>query len=213
MYPRTLINSGGGQHIHSHLEKGLRISEIYSPVSLIRVLRNIRPKYSKVIQLQKTHFYNFQNVSKAMKFCGVPYSKVKELLYVSEKPFHVQFKTSFADKEFTEVSIRGQTTRNKDPCPNVLLPMPKNITKSPALKRRKRISDQCWNLCHFKIVNFLRYFVSWKRNKKLRNVQSNMNRNLLGKAWFCINVSCCFEFQYFVVLNVEKFTFRIVKSE
>ena len=124
--------------IHSHLEKGLRISEIYSPVSLIRVLRNIRPKYSKVIQLQKTHFYNFENVSKAMQFCGVPYSKVKELFYVSEKPFHLQFKTSFADKEFTEVSIRGQTTRNKDPCPNVLLPMPKNITKSLALSKEKK---------------------------------------------------------------------------
>ena len=149
-------------NIHSHLEKGLRISEICGPVSLIRVLRNIRPKYSKVIQLQKTHFYNFQNVSKAMKFCGVPYSKVKELLYVSEKPFHVQFKTSFADKEFTEVSIRGQTTRNKDPCPNVLLPMPKNITKSLALSKEKK--EDFRSMLKFMPLQdrefFFRYFVS-----------------------------------------------------
>ena len=46
-------------NIYRHLKKGLLISEIYSPVSLTRVMRDIRPKYSKMIQLQKTHFYNF----------------------------------------------------------------------------------------------------------------------------------------------------------
>ena len=81
--------------------------------------------------------------------------EVKELLYVSEKPSHVQFKTSFADKEFTEVSVRGQTTRNKDPCPNVLLPMPKNITKSPALSKEKKEGFRLMlKLCHFRVVNF-----------------------------------------------------------
>lgn len=125
-------------NIHSHLEKGLRISEIYSPVSLLRVLRNIRPKHSKVIQLQKSHFYNFQRVSSTLKFSNVPYSKVKHIQYVSGKPFHVQFKMSFADIEFTDVSIRSQTTRSKDPCPNIYLPLPKNISKSPVLTKEKK---------------------------------------------------------------------------
>jgi hypothetical protein len=76
-------------NIHSHLEKGLWISEIYSPVSLVRVLKSIGAKHSKVIQLQKTHFYNFQKVSKTMKFGGVPHAKVKEIAYASEKPFQI----------------------------------------------------------------------------------------------------------------------------
>lgn len=79
-------------NIHSHLEKGLRISEIYSPVSLLRVLRNIRPKHSNVIQLQKSRFYNFQRVSSSLKSSNVPYLKVKHIQYVSGKPSHVSSK-------------------------------------------------------------------------------------------------------------------------
>lgn len=57
--------------------------------------------------------------------------------------------------EFTEVSIRSQTTRSKDPCPNIYLPLPKNIPKSPVLFKEKEndfesmITFMCLQECEF----------------------------------------------------------------
>lgn len=65
-------------------------------------------------------------------------SRIKHVQYVLGKPFHVQFKMSFADIELTEVSIRCQITRSKDPRPNIYLLLPKNITKSPVLSKEKK---------------------------------------------------------------------------
>ena len=127
-------------NIHSHLEKGLKVAEVYSPVSLLRVMTNIRPRLSRYIQLTRDQFYNFQNAAAQLKFSTVPYSKVKHLQYSRKKKFHVNFKMCFADAVFTEVSIRGQTTRHKHA--NVKLPVPKPIPRRPILSKEKKADFQ-----------------------------------------------------------------------
>ena len=104
-------------NIHSHIEKALRLSEIYSPVSLIRIMSQVRPKSSKVIQLKKCNFFNFQQCMASLKFTKIPYTQIKHILYTSTKPIHVRFKTSFSEN-FEEVSLKGQLTRMND-CTNL----------------------------------------------------------------------------------------------
>lgn len=43
-------------NIHSHIEKAMSLSEIFSPVSLIRVLTNVRKGSMRIIQLRPQHF-------------------------------------------------------------------------------------------------------------------------------------------------------------
>jgi hypothetical protein len=65
--------------VHSHIEKALNLSEIFSPVSLLRVMNKVRPKNMKVIQLQPDYFYNFQTASQCFRFAKVPFTKVKHI--------------------------------------------------------------------------------------------------------------------------------------
>ena len=97
-------------NIHSHIEKILKISEIFSPVSLMRVLKKVRPQNSVVLQLIKEKFNDYGNTNISLKYTQVPFTKVKYLSLENGKPLHVEFKLSFADKG-TVVSIRGIETR------------------------------------------------------------------------------------------------------
>lgn len=99
-------------NIHSHIEKGLKICNVYSPLSLMRVMKRIRPRYSRVLQLTAKSFQNYKRSCKYLHFVNIPYSKVKCTVISADKPFHVEYKTSFIDDYFTEVSIRGQATRS-----------------------------------------------------------------------------------------------------
>lgn len=48
-------------NIHSHIEKVLKAKEVYSPVSLVRVIRGVRKKTPfKIIQMQKHDFTDYQ---------------------------------------------------------------------------------------------------------------------------------------------------------
>jgi hypothetical protein len=90
-------------NIHNHIEKGLKISDIYSPLSLVRVMQRIRPKFSKVIQLTNETFFNYKRSCKSLNFTGMPFSK--------DAPCIVRYKTSFADESYQEVSIKNIKTR------------------------------------------------------------------------------------------------------
>lgn len=121
---------------HSHIEKALKISEIYSPVSLMRVLQKVRPKNSTVIQLRANDFYHYQNASKYLRLVDIPFTKVKLLRLVGANPFHAQYKTAFG-APFQSVNIRGQNTRNKK---DELQQLPKVnlIGRRPSLSSQKK---------------------------------------------------------------------------
>lgn len=98
-------------NIHSHIEKMLKISEIYSPVSLVRVLKKVRPKSSSVLQLMKEKFFDFGNANTGLKYTLLPFTKVAYLLFENGKPLRVKYKVCFKDKG-SIISIRGVETRD-----------------------------------------------------------------------------------------------------
>lgn len=97
-------------NIHSHIEKMLKISGIYSPVSLVRVLKKVRPKSSSVLQLMKERFFDFGNAQDLGKTL-LPFTKVKYLLFENGKQLHVKYKLCFKD-EGSIISIRGVDTKD-----------------------------------------------------------------------------------------------------
>lgn len=128
-------------NIHSHIEKMLKISEIYSPVSLVRVLKKVRPKSSSVLQLMKEKFFDFGNANTGLKYTLLPFTKVKYLLFENGKPLHVKYKLCFKD-EGSIISIRGVETRdcsrNQVSGDSAHLPVIKQCRKTPKLSIEKK---------------------------------------------------------------------------
>lgn len=128
-------------NIHSHIEKILKISEIFSPVSLMRVLKKVRPQNSVVLQLIKEKFNDYGNANISLKYTQVPFTKVKYLSLENGKPLHVEFKLSFADKG-TVVSIRGVESRDSAQkrtrlSDSTCLPIVKPLRKTPQISDEK----------------------------------------------------------------------------
>lgn len=98
--------------IHSKIERGLSSTEIYSPVSLMRLLMKLSTKRSPLqfIQMKKEDFKNYQAVSSKYKFSDVPYTKVKQLQYKCNNIMYVDYRCNFNDN-YTSVRIN----RNKSP--------------------------------------------------------------------------------------------------
>ena len=100
-------------NIHSHTEKRLKVSEIYSPLSFVRVLKSVRPTFMVVIQMKQYNVFDFQSVSNTLQFIEVPFSKLKCLQISQNLPFHANFLLSFDEScSFQEVSILRYTRSN-----------------------------------------------------------------------------------------------------
>lgn len=125
-------------NIHSHIEKGLKICNVYSPLSLASIMSRIRPKFSKVIQLTGKTFFNYKKSCNSLNFTSIPYSKVKCLKMSGDMPFHVKYKTSFADDSLTEVCIRSQATRSGG-IQERYLPIVRPVSQYPAISKEKKI--------------------------------------------------------------------------
>ena len=101
-------------NIHSHIEKRLKVSDLYSPLSFVRVLKSVRPTYMEVIQMKQDNVFDFQSVSNTLQFKDVPFSKLKCLKISQNLPFHVNFLMSFDEScSFQDVSIL-RNTRSKN---------------------------------------------------------------------------------------------------
>jgi len=100
-------------NVHSSIEKSMRVAEFYSPVSFIKVLKQVkRNNPLTIIQMKNSDFKDFHAVSKILKKYGeVPYTKVVALRFISGKP-QVEYKTSFfsgaAEIPFHTVVISGE---------------------------------------------------------------------------------------------------------
>lgn len=136
-------------NIHSHIEKVLKAKEVYSPVSLVRVIKGVRRKTPfKIIQMQKHHFTDYQKAVLGMKFQQVPYTKVKCLRYVRSDQLHLDYKVSFSVSEYKQAEIIGRAiTRNS--APFISLPIPRTLVKQPVLstEKRKDLSSMLKYMC------------------------------------------------------------------
>jgi hypothetical protein len=112
--------------IHSKIERELKKSEIYSPLSLLRLMRSISTARAplKIIQLKKTDFFNYKAVSGCFKFNEVPYSKVKQLSYRANEPMYVRYRTSFDSPQVSVRINRLKPARKSKISPSALTPSP-----------------------------------------------------------------------------------------
>lgn len=89
-------------NLHSRIEKGCGPSEIYSPLSLMRILKTVNKL--QVFQMREDDFKNFQAVAVGGAFDRIPYTKVKSLLYEQNEPKALKYKISFL-QDFQSVNI------------------------------------------------------------------------------------------------------------
>ena len=89
-------------NLHSRIEKTCGPAEIYSPVSLRRILKTVNKL--QTIQMRGEDFKNFQAIAASGAYDRVPYTKVKSLQYAQNDPKSLKYKTSFL-QEFQSVQI------------------------------------------------------------------------------------------------------------
>ena len=69
-------------NMHQQIEVSMRVAEFYSPVSFLRLLLKVnRNNPFRVIQMSKDDFKDYQNSSKMLKFCNLPYTHVFQLSF------------------------------------------------------------------------------------------------------------------------------------
>jgi hypothetical protein len=137
--------------IHSKIERHIKTTEIFSPVTLMRLLNSIPAKSAplKIIQMRSKDFFNYQVAASGFNFNHIPYTKVKQLKYEAKDPMHVSYRCSF-DDEFTKVRLnRTKLPRvKKSPnttvktSPNNIHLLPKvNILSAPVTLSIEKMKD------------------------------------------------------------------------
>lgn len=83
---------------HSCIEKHLRNLDIWSPLTLVRLLVGI-PKTWKlkfeVLQMQTSDYYDYQTISLRYTYNQIPFTKVKNLIYEKANCLQVKYRESF----------------------------------------------------------------------------------------------------------------------
>ena len=94
-------------NIHSHIEKVLNVSDIYSPLGLMRALLKVTPKRPLSIrQMKGDDFKDYQEAARKLKYSVVPYSKVKHAVYKQGADYTILYRTSF-DEQLQEVELQA----------------------------------------------------------------------------------------------------------
>ena len=121
-------------NVHSHIEKRLKVSEIYSPLSLMTVLKRVRPEKMVVVQLRPEKIYDYEHAANQFTFKDIPFTRVKALRRVSSLPLHIQYKTDF-HSDYIEVCIT-RATRSAIKLGNLLVPG--SLKKLPSISVEKK---------------------------------------------------------------------------
>lgn len=100
--------------VHSAIERSLRKSEYFSPVSLLRLLLkvNLKKPY-KVLQMQENDFLDFSFYSLKMNYNAVPFSKVVSLEFSKNSFYEIKYKTSFGETDYKVVSLGERNVRKR----------------------------------------------------------------------------------------------------
>lgn len=121
--------------VHSKIERWLKPVEIFSPLSLVRLLVNKSNKSNtkiNVIQMMPCDFFDFQTAAKTLNYTVVPYTKIKELSLDSTNIFELKYKTSFTKADISCNIIRVSPRKQHQP---------KNLS-TPQLPNAKRIATK-----------------------------------------------------------------------
>lgn len=102
--------------IHSKIERWLKNMEIFSPLSLVRLLVHKATKDNTsitVIQMLEKDFFDYQTPAKTLNYSLIPYTKVKEIALHNSNLFTVKFRTSFTEEKPTEINLVCKDTPRK----------------------------------------------------------------------------------------------------
>lgn len=109
--------------VQSVIDKNLKNLEIFSPLSLLRYLKNISHKNVtlKLIQMQPLDFYAYSNKSCNLNFSQIRFTKIKFLKYEGSDLFTLQFKTSGRDLAYKTTTLIKKPSKNNLATPKNLL--------------------------------------------------------------------------------------------
>ena len=126
-------------NIHSQIDRSLFPAEIFSPLGLLRALKNVNRRNSfVVIQMQQAKVKNFSQVASLMNYKSVPYFSVKCLLYRADHHNHVFYKETFQGSYNEARLIKKHQIRGKQPTTEIAIPFAKISTKDYALSKEKK---------------------------------------------------------------------------
>jgi len=81
--------------IHSQIERKLKVKDVFSPVGLVRVLKQVNVKQPFVI-IQMREFMDYKAAAKKLNFSSLPFTKVKLIKYIkSESSVKLQIGMTF----------------------------------------------------------------------------------------------------------------------
>jgi len=85
-------------NLHSQTDRVMQHAEVYSPVGLMRTLKNIPwGKPIKLVQMKACDVKDFHEEAELFDFECSLLSKVKSIRYSSTAPMTLEFKTCFAE--------------------------------------------------------------------------------------------------------------------
>lgn len=127
---------------HSLIEKAMKKTEIYSPLGLTRLLKQINKfRPYRVIQLQQQDFKNFQSAAQLLNYKQVPFLKIMSIQFAH--PLHeIRYKTTHnpsgdlitVNLKFLEKRLRRHDVRLQDN----FLQGPKQLKTVPQISEAKK---------------------------------------------------------------------------
>ena len=109
-------------NMYQQIEVAMRVAEFYSPVSFLQLILKINQKNPfRVIQMSKDDFKDYQNSSKMLKFCNMPYTQVFQLRFSKSELYTIKYKLSHGDAEFQRTSIEKQDQVEEVKVPTLIL--------------------------------------------------------------------------------------------
>lgn len=125
-------------NMHSRIEKACGPSEIYSPLSLMRILITVNKL--QMFQMRGEDFKNFHAIANNGAFDRIPYTKVKSLMYEKKNPKVLKYKTGFL-QDFQSVNIFRIITKtrgSKDNTFNIFNGLKTATAEAPLTNEKKK---------------------------------------------------------------------------
>lgn len=123
-------------NLHSIIERALEDIEIFSPLSLVRHLCQIKPAgvemYVRCLQIKD--FFQFSDLTAGGHYKNVRYSEAKELTYFKADPFSITVRKGF-NEPANEVSVLKRHTKRDGVVKPIMVP--KNTKRNEGVSQLK----------------------------------------------------------------------------
>ncbi|KAK4875572.1 hypothetical protein RN001_011994 [Aquatica leii] len=163
-------------NIHSRIEKAMKVTDIWSPLSFMRLLLKVeRRKSFCVINMKAAYFKNYKKTASVFKYDKILYTKICQLRFIQGEKFKLQYKIIDHSTEFITVYVNPpkltrtgkQSIVNKDnsSIANFVIAPAENIkTKSVTANKIKHI-EFAYKWMPLEDQQYMRCLISEFKNK------------------------------------------------